>query len=70
MVTAKDTPGFIVNRLLIPMSWNAVRVYEQGLATKEDIDTAIKLGLNHRWGRSPSLTLLAGYLSVHRRRDV
>jgi 3-hydroxybutyryl-CoA dehydrogenase len=50
MVTAKDTPGFIVNRLLIPYMLDAVRVYEQGLATKEDIDTAIKLGLNHPMG--------------------
>jgi 3-hydroxybutyryl-CoA dehydrogenase len=55
MVTAKDTPGFIVNRLLIPYILDAVRVYEQGLATKEDIDTAIKLGLNHPMG---PLTLL------------
>ncbi len=55
MVTAKDTPGFIVNRLLIPYILDAVRVYEDGLATKEDIDTAIKLGLNHPMG---PLTLL------------
>jgi 3-hydroxybutyryl-CoA dehydrogenase len=50
MVTAKDTPGFIVNRLLIPYLLDAVRVYDDGLATKEDIDTAIKLGLNHPMG--------------------
>jgi 3-hydroxybutyryl-CoA dehydrogenase len=55
MVTAKDTPGFIVNRLLIPYILDAVRIYEEGLATKEDIDTAIKLGLNHPMG---PLTLL------------
>jgi 3-hydroxybutyryl-CoA dehydrogenase len=55
MVTAKDTPGFIVNRLLIPYVLDAVRVYQDGLATKEDIDTAIKLGLNHPMG---PLTLL------------
>jgi 3-hydroxybutyryl-CoA dehydrogenase len=55
MVTAKDTPGFIVNRLLIPYILDAVRVYENGLATREDIDTAIKLGLNHPMG---PLTLL------------
>jgi 3-hydroxybutyryl-CoA dehydrogenase len=55
MVTAKDTPGFIVNRLLIPYLLDAVRVYEDGLATREDIDTAIKLGLNHPMG---PLTLL------------
>jgi 3-hydroxybutyryl-CoA dehydrogenase len=55
MVTAKDTPGFIVNRLLIPYLLDAVRVYGDGLATREDIDTAIKLGLNHPMG---PLTLL------------
>ncbi len=55
MVTAKDTPGFIVNRLLVPYLLHAVRIYEDGLATREDIDTAIKLGLNHPMG---PLTLL------------
>ena len=55
MVTAKDTPGFIVNRLLIPYLMDAVRVYENGLASREDIDTAIKLGLHHPMG---PLTLL------------
>jgi 3-hydroxybutyryl-CoA dehydrogenase len=55
MVTAKDTPGFIVNRLLMPYILDAVRVYEEGMASKEDIDTAIKLGLNHPMG---PLTLL------------
>lgn len=55
MVTAKDTPGFIVNRLLVPYLLDAVRIYEEGLASKEDIDTAIKLGLNHPMG---PLTLL------------
>lgn len=55
MVTAKDTPGFIVNRLLIPYLLDAARIYQDGLASKEDIDTAIQLGLNHPMG---PLTLL------------
>jgi len=55
MVTAKDTPGFIVNLLLIPYILDAVRMVENELATREDIDTAIKLGLNHPMG---PLTLL------------
>lgn len=55
MVTAKDTPGFIVNRLLIPYLLQAVQIYEDGLATREDIDTGIKLGLAHPMG---PLTLL------------
>jgi 3-hydroxybutyryl-CoA dehydrogenase len=49
-VVAKDTPGFIVNRLLIPYLLDAFRAYEAGLATREDIDTSIKLGLNHPMG--------------------
>jgi 3-hydroxybutyryl-CoA dehydrogenase len=50
IVVAKDTPGFIVNLLLVPYLLGAVRALENGLATKEDIDTAMKLGLNHPMG--------------------
>jgi len=50
MVVAKDAPGFIVNLLLIPYALDAVRALENGVASKEDIDTAIKLGLNHPMG--------------------
>ncbi len=50
VVVAKDSPGFIVNRLLIPYLIDAVRIYEADLASREDIDTAIKLGLNHPMG--------------------
>ncbi len=49
-VIAKDSPGFIVNRLLIPFLLDAIRMYESGLATKEDIDAGVKLGLNHPMG--------------------
>jgi len=49
-VVAKDTPGFIVNLLLVPFLFDAIRAYESGLASREDIDTAIKLGLNHPMG--------------------
>ena len=55
MVVAKDAPGFIVNLLLIPYALDAVRALENGVASKEDIDTAVKLGLNHPMG---PLTLL------------
>jgi 3-hydroxybutyryl-CoA dehydrogenase len=44
VVLAKDTPGFIVNLLLIPYLLDAVRAYEHGMATRDDIDTAMKLG--------------------------
>jgi 3-hydroxybutyryl-CoA dehydrogenase len=45
-VACKDTPGFVVNRILIPMLIDAARVYESGVASAEDIDTAMKLGAN------------------------
>ena len=50
VVTAKDTPGFIVNLLLVPYICEAVRALEHGLATKEDIDTAMELGCNMPMG--------------------
>lgn len=46
----KDSPGFIVNRILIPLIVEACKVVEEGLATPEDVDTAITLGLNHPMG--------------------
>jgi 3-hydroxybutyryl-CoA dehydrogenase len=49
-VTAKDTPGFIVNLLLVPYICEAVRALEKGLATKEDIDTAMELGCDMPMG--------------------
>jgi 3-hydroxybutyryl-CoA dehydrogenase len=49
-VIAKDTPGFVVNRLLSSYLFNAVRMLESGIATREDIDTAVSLGLNHPIG--------------------
>lgn len=55
VVVAKDYPGFIVNLLLVPYLLDAVRALELGVASKEDIDTAITLGLNHPMG---PLTLL------------
>jgi 3-hydroxybutyryl-CoA dehydrogenase len=49
-VTSRDVPGFIVNRILIPMLNEAVFALYEGLGTPEDIDTGIKLGLNHPMG--------------------
>jgi 3-hydroxybutyryl-CoA dehydrogenase len=46
----KDTPGFIVNRLMIPHFVEAIRMVEEGIASVEDIDKAIKLGLNYPMG--------------------
>ncbi|XP_031718857.1 hydroxyacyl-coenzyme A dehydrogenase, mitochondrial [Anarrhichthys ocellatus] len=49
-VSCKDTPGFIVNRLLLPYIIEAVRMYERGHASKEDIDIAMKLGCGYPMG--------------------
>ena len=49
-VVAQDAPGFIVNRLWIPFLLHCVRLYEDGVASREDIDNAIQLGLNYPMG--------------------
>ena len=49
-VTSKDMPGFIVTRVLIPLVNEACFALQEGLATSEDLDTAVKLGLNHPMG--------------------
>jgi 3-hydroxybutyryl-CoA dehydrogenase len=54
-VLAQDTPGFIVNRLLVPYLLYAIRMFEAGLASREDIDEGMKLGCGHPMG---PLTLL------------
>ena len=50
VIRAKDRAGFVVNMLLIPYMLAAVRMYEAGHATAEDIDTGMKLGANHPMG--------------------
>jgi 3-hydroxybutyryl-CoA dehydrogenase len=55
VVSAQDTPGFVVNRLLVPFLLDAIRVLESGIATREDIDAGMKLGCGHPMG---PLTLL------------
>jgi 3-hydroxybutyryl-CoA dehydrogenase len=50
VVIAQDSPGFIVNRLMIPFILNAIQMMDNGIATKEDIDAGINLGLNHPMG--------------------
>ncbi len=49
-ITSKDSPGFIVNRILIPLINEACFALQEGLGTAEDIDTGAKLGLNHPMG--------------------
>jgi 3-hydroxybutyryl-CoA dehydrogenase len=49
-VIAQDKPGFIVNRVWIPYVLHAIRLYEDGIASREDIDNALMLGLNYPMG--------------------
>jgi 3-hydroxybutyryl-CoA dehydrogenase len=49
-IEARDSFGFVANRILMPMINEAVFVLQEGLATAEDIDTAMKLGMNHPMG--------------------
>ena len=65
-VLAKDSPGFIVNRLLVAYLIDAIRVYEQGLASREDIDNAMRLGAAHPMGP----LALADFIGLDVIRDV
>ena len=49
-VNCGDSTGFVVNRLLVPYMIDAIRVYEQGLASRDDIDNAMKLGCGYPMG--------------------
>ena len=49
-VVVEDSPGFVSNRVLMPMINEAIFCLEEGLSTKEDIDTVMKLGANHPMG--------------------
>ena len=50
VVIARDSPGYIVNNLLVPYLLNAIRMLDTDVATSEDIDTAVTLGLNYPMG--------------------
>jgi 3-hydroxybutyryl-CoA dehydrogenase len=50
VIEAKDRAGFIVNMLLVPYLIGAIRLYEAGVATREDIDAGMRLGANHPMG--------------------
>jgi len=63
-VEVKDRPGFLVNRLLMPYLNDVVQEYDDGLASAEDIDVAIRLGLGYRLGPLEMLDLIG--IDVHR----
>ena len=50
LIVSADRPGFLVNRILMPLLGEAMRALEEGTGTAEDIDTGAKVGLNHPMG--------------------
>ena len=61
----KDTPGFIVNRLLMPHFVEAIKMAEEGIASIEDIDKAVKLGLNYPMGPFELMDLTGIDIGLH-----
>jgi len=57
-VKTRDSTGFIVNRLLVPYLLDAIRLYESGLASLEDLDTAMRLGCGYPMGPFTLLDLV------------
>ncbi|MGV9253915.1 3-hydroxyacyl-CoA dehydrogenase family protein [Streptomyces sp. NPDC003697] len=62
-VVVKDRPGFLVNALLLPYLNDVIQEYDDGLATAEDIDLALKLGLGYKSGPLEMLDMIG--LDVH-----
>jgi len=60
-----DVPGFLVNRLMVPHLIEAIKLYEQGIASKEDIDKAAKLGLNYPMGPFELMDLTGLDINLH-----
>lgn len=60
-----DVPGFLVNRLMIASSIEAIKLWEQGIASKEDIDKAAKLGLNYPMGPFELMDLTGLDINYH-----
>ncbi len=50
ILVKKDTAGFVVNRIMMPQLMEAIRIYEEGIASIDDIDKAVKYGLNYPMG--------------------
>lgn len=61
----KDTPGFIVNRLMVPHLVEAIKMAEEGIASIEDIDKAVKLGLNYPMGPFELMDLTGVDITLH-----
>jgi len=61
----KDSPGFVVNRIMIPHFIEAIKIVEEGIATVEDVDKAVKLGLNYPMGPFELLDLTGNDIGYH-----
>ena len=64
-VITKDRPGFLVNRLLMPYLNQAIRAYDDGLASAQDIDTALELGLGYPIGPLKLLDIIGLDTHLH-----
>lgn len=64
-VRVKDSPGFIVNRLLVPFIFDAIRMVESGIATAADVDQGCKVGLNHALGPLATADLIGLDTMIH-----
>lgn len=64
-VIVKDTPGFIVNAFLTPYLNQVIQAYDDGLASREDIDTAVRLGFGIRLGPLAMLDLIGLDVQLH-----
>jgi 3-hydroxybutyryl-CoA dehydrogenase len=61
----KDSPGFVVNRIMIPHFIEAIKIVEEGIATVEDVDKAVKLGLNYPMGPFELMDLTGNDIGYH-----
>src|SRR5699024_10259691 len=65
VVVNKDTPGFIVNRVMIPHFIESIRLLEEGVASAEDIDKAVKFGFNYPMGPFELQDYAGLYIGCH-----
>ncbi len=61
----KDSPGFVVNRILMPHFIEAIKIVEEGIASIEDVDKAVKLGLNYPMGPFELMDLTGNDIGCH-----
>lgn len=70
VVVNRDVAGFVTTRLICALAMEAVRLYESGVATAEDIDTACKLGFGHAMGPLATIDLTGIDILVHATRNI